>query len=125
MQKTALQQQPTEVADNQEVYLLNLSSRDDLYTAYMPFIKGGGLFIRTDKDYALGDEIFIALQMPEVPGKLSILGSVVWVTPKCAQNSRAAGIGVQFIGENAVEIHKTIETMLVGSLNSERRTDTL
>jgi len=110
---------------NQDIYLLNLQSQDDLYASYMPHIKGGGLFVRTEKNYQLGEEIFIALKLKSSAEKLSVVGKVVWVTPKCAQDGKAAGVGVQFVGENAADIQAKIETLLVGLLNSDKHTDTL
>ena len=41
--------------------ILSLAIKDKaaLYNAYMPFVKGGGIFVPTAKRYALGDEVFI------------------------------------------------------------------
>lgn len=111
--------------DKGDIYLLNLMSKEDLYAAYMPFIKNGGLFIRTDKQHQLGDEVFIVYKMPEMAEKISVVGRIAWITPPCAQGGRDAGVGVQFTGDNADQIQKKIETYLAGSLQSERRTDTL
>ena len=35
-----------------------------LYSAYMPFLENGGLFIPTRKQYELGDEVFVLLNQP-------------------------------------------------------------
>jgi len=53
-----------------------------------------------------------------------VAGKVVWVTPKGAQGSRAAGIGVQFNNEDDT-VRKQIETYLAGTLESDRPTYTL
>ncbi|OAD21250.1 type IV pilus assembly PilZ, partial [Candidatus Thiomargarita nelsonii] len=43
--------------------MLNLEITDNnmLYEHYLPFLKRGGLFIKTTKSYNLGDEIFLLL----------------------------------------------------------------
>jgi type IV pilus assembly protein PilZ len=56
--------------------------------------------------------------------KIPVAGKVIWVTPKGAQGNRAAGIGVQFNGEDETAKNK-IETYLAGSLNSDRPTHTM
>lgn len=106
--------------------MLSLTIRDKyiLYASYMPFVKGGGLFIPTTKHYALGDEVFIILNLMEETEKLSVSGKVVWVTPNGSQGNKASGIGVQFI-ENSELVRNKIEAYLAGSLQSERITHTM
>jgi type IV pilus assembly protein PilZ len=106
--------------------ILSLTIRDKavLYAAYMPFIKNGGMFIPTNKAYSMGDEVFMLLSLMDEPEKIPVAGKVVWITPKGAQGNRAAGIGVQFDG-NDQTANRKIETYLAGSLESERPTHTL
>lgn len=106
--------------------ILSLSIKDQgvLYAAYMPFVKNGGLFIPTKKDYGLGDEVFMLLNLMEESEKIPVAGKVVWVTPKGAQSQRAAGIGVQFNDQDDVARSK-IETYLAGALQSDRHTHTM
>ena len=108
--------------------ILSLAVKDKaaLYNAYMPFVKGGGIFVPTPKRYFLGDEVFLLLTLPESSDRLSVAGKVVWVTPVGAQGNRAAGIGVQFAENGEGEaIKNRIETMLAGSLNGEKPTHTM
>lgn len=106
--------------------ILSLTIRDKavLYAAYMPFVENGGLFIPTNKTYNLGDEVFMLLSLMDEAEKIPVAGKVVWVTPKGAQGNRAAGIGVQFSGEDDIASNK-IETYLAGSLDSDRPTHTM
>jgi type IV pilus assembly protein PilZ len=106
--------------------ILSLTIKDKavLYAAYMPFIQNGGLFIPTNKDYKLGDEVFMLLNLMEEPEKIPVAGKVVWVTPKAAQGNRAAGVGVQFSDQDDTAAKK-IETYLAGSLDSDRPTHTM
>ena len=97
-----------------------------LYSAYMPFLKSGGIFVTTTKRYFLGDEVFLLLTLPESTERLPVAGKVVWVTPPGAQGNRPAGIGVQFADTAEGEAVKgKIEAMLAGTLTAERPTHTM
>ncbi len=106
--------------------ILSLAIKDKavLYAAYMPFIQNGGLFIPTKKEYEIGDEVFMLLSLMDEPEKLPVAGKVVWVTPKGAGGTKAAGIGVQFNDQDDVARNK-IETYLAGALQSDRHTHTM
>jgi type IV pilus assembly protein PilZ len=106
--------------------ILSLTIKDKavLYAAYMPFLEHGGLFIPTNKPYRIGDEVFMLLNLMDEPEKIPVAGRVVWVTPKRAQGNRAAGIGVQFNGQDDTA-NKKIEAYLAGSLESDRPTHTM
>ena len=106
--------------------ILSLSIKDKaaLYSAYMPFVTNGGLFVATDKNYKLGEEIFLLLNIMDEPEKIPVAGKVVWITPQGAQGNRSAGIGVQF-SDQADTARRTIENHLAGSLQSDRPTHTM
>lgn len=106
--------------------MLSLTIKDKavLYAAYMPFVENGGLFIPTNKSYALGDEVFMLLSLMDEADKIPVAGKVVWITPKRAQGSRATGIGVQFNGQDDTANQKIL-TYLAGSLESDRPTHTM
>lgn len=106
--------------------ILSLTIKDKavLYAAYMPFLDHGGLFIPTNRPYRIGDEVFMLLNLMDEPEKIPVAGKVVWITPKRAQGNRAAGIGVQFNGQDDTA-NKKIEAYLAGSMSSDRPTHTL
>ena len=108
--------------------ILSLAVKDkaQLYNAYMPYLKNGGIFVPTAKRYFLGDEVFLLLTLPESNERLPVAGKVVWVTPPGAQGNRAAGIGVQFADTPEGETVKgKIETLLAGTLNADKPTQTM
>jgi type IV pilus assembly protein PilZ len=106
--------------------ILSLTIKDKavLYSAYMPYLNNGGLFVPTNKTYKIGDEVFMLLNLMDEPEKIPIAGKVIWVTPKGAQGNRTAGIGVQFSEEDAIANSK-IENHLAGALESDRPTHTM
>ncbi len=109
---------------NSGILSLTIKDKNVLYAAYMSFLKNGGLFIPTNKDYPLGEEVFLLLNLMDQPEKIPVAGKIVWITPKGAQNNRAAGIGVQFNEQNEI-VRGKIEAYLVGILSAERLTHTM
>ena len=108
--------------------ILSLAVKDkaQLYNAYMPYLKHGGIFVPTAKRYFLGDEVFLLLTLPESNERLPVAGKVVWVTPVGAQGNRPAGIGVQFADSAEGEAVKgKIETILAGTLSADKPTQTM
>lgn len=101
------------------VLSLSIKEKSALYAAYMPYLKGGGIFIPTNKPYRLGDEVFMLLSLMGDPNKLPVAGRVVWITPEGAQGNKVQGVGVQF-GENesGVSARNKIEGLLGGSKTS-------
>ena len=107
------------------VLSLAIKEKAALYAAYMPFIKGGGLFIPTNKSFRIGDEVFMLLSLLEDPLKLKVVGHVIWLTP-VTQGSRPQGIGVQFSEKDGgQEARNKIEALLGGALKSARATHTM
>lgn len=98
---------------------LSIQEKAELYRAYMPFIKNGGLFIKTDKEFQLGDEVLVSLKLMEEIEKFPIIGTVIWVTPACAQGGLITGIGIQFAPEKTQAVRNKIETYLAGASQDE------
>src|SRR6202048_5459087 len=85
---------PTTVA-RPGVLSLNIREKAALYAAYLPFLRGGGIFIPTNRAYQLGEEVFMLLSLMDDPQRIAVQGKVVWVTPEGVQGNRTQGIGVQ------------------------------
>jgi type IV pilus assembly protein PilZ len=113
------------IAPRQGILSLTIKDKSALYAAYMPFVKGGGLFIPTKKNYRIGEEVFMLLTLMEETEKIPVAGKIIWVTPINAQGNRAAGIGVQFSDQDDGAARNKIEGFLAGSLESERPTHTM
>jgi type IV pilus assembly protein PilZ len=125
MQATPTTQAAAPSAPKPGVLSLAIKEKAALYAAYMPFIKGGGLFIPTNKSFKVGDEVFMLLSLIDDPVKLKVVGHVVWITP-VTQGSRPQGIGVQFSEKDGgLEARNKIEALLGGILKSARPTHTM
>jgi type IV pilus assembly protein PilZ len=113
-------------APRQGIMSLKIKDEAALYQAYMPFLKGGGIFAPTAQRYSLGDEVVLLLTLIDESERLSVAGKVVWITPIGAQGNRTAGIGVQFNESSDGEAARArIENILAGMLASERPTQTM
>jgi type IV pilus assembly protein PilZ len=107
------------------VLSLAIKEKSALYAAFMPYIKGGGLFIPTNKAYKIGEEVFMLLSLVDEPVKFKVVGKVVWTTPTASAN-RPQGIGVQFSEKDGgLEVRNKIESILGGTLKSNRATHTM
>jgi type IV pilus assembly protein PilZ len=121
---TTTEQKPLSAA-KPGVLSLHIKEKAALYSAYMPFIKGGGLFIPTNKTYKIGEEVFMLLSLLDDPNKLKVVGKVAWITP-VTQGGRPQGIGVQFSEQDGgIEVRNKIEGLLAGVLKSARPTHTM
>jgi type IV pilus assembly protein PilZ len=109
----------------QGILKLDFNDRNYLYMAYMPFVKGGGLFIPTHDEYAMGDEVFVMVTLPDNPAPKGVAATVVWITPKGAVNPRMHGIGIQISSQDHGALNREIEAILAPSMQSERPTRTL
>ena len=104
---------------------LTIKDKSALYLAYMPFVRNGGLFIPTNSNYRLGDEVFMLLNLMGEDEKLPVAGRVIWMTPKGAQGKRTAGIGVQFSEQDRGNTQRKIEAYLAGALGGDKATHTM
>lgn len=79
----------------------------------------------TARNYDLGDEVFMLLQIMDDHSVTSVTGSVVWITPAGAQGNKVPGIGVQFGEDDNGATRTNIEQHLAAALQGERLTQTM
>lgn len=103
---------------------LAIKDRALLQTAYMSFLRNGGLFIPTSRACRMGEELFLMLELLDEPERIPVTGKVVWITPKGAQGGRMPGIGIEFSDPKSLARAK-IEGYLAGVLKSDRPTHTM
>ncbi|GAP75750.1 MULTISPECIES: PilZ domain-containing protein [Pseudoalteromonas] len=104
--------------------LVELDDLDELYRCYMPYIKSGGLFVRTNMNYEMGQSLALRVTLPDSLEDDVVTGKVVWVTPIGAQSSNPPGIGIGFI-DDKTHVRDKIEKMLGTMLNSGNPTYTM
>jgi type IV pilus assembly protein PilZ len=111
--------------ERSSVISIAIKDKQALYMSYMPFVKGGGLFVPTKKDYNLGEEMFLLVRIMDEVDPVQISGRVVWVSPPGALGNRPRGVGVQFMGESARKAASLIESKLGASMSLTRSTHTM
>jgi type IV pilus assembly protein PilZ len=114
-----------EQSSRQGILSLSIKDKSALYAAYMPFVVNGGLFIPTTRDYEMGQEVFMLLNLMDEPERLPIAGKIIWKTPAGSGSYRACGVGVQFSDQDGGTARNKIETYLAGALNADRSTHTM
>lgn len=108
------------------VLQLALKEKGALYAAYIPMFSEGGIFIATNREFRLGDDVYLLLMLPDDPQRYPVAGKVGWVTPANASAQRTQGIGVRFPkDEKSVQLKAKIEQILGAAIASDRPTQTL
>lgn len=113
-------------AGRPSVIQLVFRERGALYAAYIPLLKDGGLFVPTNRDYRLGDDIYLLLSLPEDPQRFPVAGKVAWITPANASGGRTQGVGVSFPSDDKTrQLKIKIEGILGTAISSNKPTQTL
>jgi len=113
-------------APRPSVMQLNIKEKAALYAAYIPFFEEGGIFVPTQREYRLGDDVYVLLTLPDDPQRYPVAGRVAWVTPARAAGNRTQGVGIQFPkDEKSRQLRQKIEEILGSSLGSDRATQTI
>ncbi|HAZ60403.1 MAG TPA: pilus assembly protein PilZ [Gammaproteobacteria bacterium] len=102
-----------------------IRDKSSLLKAYMPFVKNGGIFLPVQREFTLGEEVFVLLAIQATGENLPVSGRVVWITPRGAQANRTPGAGIQFSDMDKGETRSKLEKLLAGSLNSDTATHTM
>jgi type IV pilus assembly protein PilZ len=105
------------------IYVEFISERD-LYQAYMPFLKNGGLFYKTNSRFELGTEVLLEVSLPDALESAEVKGEVCWLTPIGSQSGTPAGVGVSFVDDPEL-VKNQIEKYIARFLNSSDPTLTM
>jgi len=115
-----------DVANRPGVFNLVIRSKAALYAAWIPLLKGGGIFVPSNRAHNLGEEVLILLSLLDDPNRIPLQGNVAWINPAHAAGNRPQGIGVQLQdGEAGRELRRKVEGLLAGALQSARPTHTI
>ncbi len=92
----------------------------------MPMLTEGGLFVPTNRDYRLGDDIYLLMSLPEDTQRFPVAGKVAWITPANASGGRTQGVGVRFPNDDKTrQLKIKIEEVLGTTISSSKPTQTL
>lgn len=108
------------------VFTLVIRSKAALYAAWIPLLRGGGIFLPSNRAHALGEEVLVLLSLLDDPNKIPLQGYVAWINPAHSAGNRPQGIGVQLQdSEVGRALRKKVEGLLAGALQSSRPTHTI
>ena len=97
-----------------------------MYAAYIPMLADGGLFVPTNREYRLGEDIYLLLSLPDDPQRYPVAGKVAWITPANASGGRTQGVGVRFPNDDKTRALKLkIEEVLGTTISSSKPTQTI
>lgn len=115
-----------QAAGRPAVMQLTFREKGALYAAYMPMLAEGGLFVPTQREYRLGDDIYLLLSLPDDAQRFPVAGKVAWITPANASGGRTQGVGVRFPNDEKTRLLRLkIEEILGTSIQSSKPTQTL
>lgn len=103
---------------------LEYKDRKSLQKAYMPFVKGGGLFVPTTTTYQMNEEVFLLVTLPDDGKPKPVPGVVVWQSPSSV-DGRKRGVGVEFKGREGNSMRSRIEGLLGAKVSSHDPTYTM
>ncbi len=113
-------------AGRPSVIQLVFREKGALYAAYIPAFTDGGLFVPTTRDYALGDDVYLLLSLPDDNQRYPVAGKVSWITPANASAGRTQGVGVRFPADEKTRLLRMkIEEILGTNISSSKPTQTL
>ena len=105
---------------------LVIKEKGELYAAYIPLFKDGGIFIATNRDYKLADDVYILLTLPDETQRYPVTGKVAWITPAQTAGNQVQGVGVRFpADEKSRALKARIEEILGSHLGSNKATHTI
>lgn len=97
---------------------------ESLRNAFISFVKDGGVFVKTEGDFALGEEVQVELSLPDSLEAEPINSKVVWITPLNNQQNTPAGVGLAFV-DDKTKMRQQIERSLSNRLGSVEPTHTM
>ncbi|MBE0407812.1 PilZ domain-containing protein [Psychrobacter sp. AOP22-C1-22] len=103
----------------------HIENIETLYASYLSFVSNGALFVPSNQPQQLGNEVFIAVTLPNSSERLPMNGKIVWINSK-TQSGRPAGFAVQ-IGSDVTgqRIKNEVERLLAGKIDSLQSTYTM
>ncbi len=102
------------------VIQFTLKDLSGLSAAYIPILTDGGLFVPTNRDYQLGESVYVLLTLPDDPQRHPVAAKVAWITPANSTAGRSRGVGIRF-GHD--EMSAALKTKIEAALSNFVSTD--
>lgn len=115
-------------AENAPGRMMSVSLKDKpiAYYSYMPFLEHGGIFVPTNDEFKMGEEVLLVLELFDNPEKFFLRTRVVWINLSRTTNGQPQGVGLAFgDDETGIKCKNYIEGQLPGLLHTDRATYTM
>ena len=117
---------PMPATSRPSVIQLVFREKGALFAAFIPLFTEGGLFVPTNRNYRLGEELYLLLSLPDDAQRYPVAGRVAWITPANASGGRTQGVGVRFpADEKSRLLRLKIEEILGTQIASSKPTQTV
>jgi len=98
--------------------VFEFANDEEVKKAYMGYVMGGGLFIQSQADFELGEQVSLSITFPGEPTPIDMAGKIIWITPDPSKimwistsntsgENMIPGVGVQITGD-AIEKFQAI-----------------
>ena len=94
------------------IIAVEIQSTQQLYSCYMPFLEGGGLFLPTKKTYKMGTNLLVRLKLLKENTMLPVAGRVAWIALSNVQGGQKQGVGIRFTDTDG-SMRQKMEDMLM------------
>ena len=84
-------------ADSAPGRMMSVSLKDKpiAYYSYMPFLEHGGIFVPTNDEFKMGEEVLLVLELFDNPEKFFLRTRVVWINLSRTTNGQPQGVGLR------------------------------
>lgn len=103
---------------------LNFQDPAMLHACYMPFVHRGGIFIPSQQQVKMGEQILVNTRFPGLAQVIQLAGQVIWISHK-ATGLKPKGFAIQLTGDKSEYYRIEIEKMLAVVDQSDRPRFTL
>ena len=115
-------------AENAPGRMMSVSLKDKpiAYYSYMPFLEHGGIFVPTNDEFKMGEEVLLVLELFDNPEKFFLRTRVVWINLSRTTTGQPQGVGLAFgDDETGIKCKNYIEDQLPGLVHTDRATYTM
>lgn len=105
---------------------VSLKDKPIAYYSYMPFLEYGGIFVPTNDEFKMGEEVLLVLELFGSTEKYYLRTRVVWINLSRTTTGQPQGVGLAFgDDETGIKCKNYIEDQLPGLLHTDRATYTM
>jgi Tfp pilus assembly protein PilZ len=91
---------------------IHLHNQDELKNIFLPFLKNSGIMLSSTNPLIMGQQLSVSIEFWDESEPCTTLAKVVWIAPHTINTPKFKGYGIEFVGNNALNIRMRIEKYL-------------